>query len=57
MISTVRGIVQQVSAGEMVVEVGGVGLRSWFRGRWSRRWHRSGMSSSCTPTFVVREAR
>ena len=27
MISTVRGIVQQVSAGEMVVEVGGVGLR------------------------------
>ena len=27
MISTVRGIVQQVSAGEMVVEVSGVGLR------------------------------
>ena len=27
MISTVRGIVQQISAGEMVVEVGGVGLR------------------------------
>jgi len=26
-ISTVRGIVQQISAGEMVVEVGGVGLR------------------------------
>jgi Holliday junction DNA helicase RuvA len=27
MISTVRGVVQQISAGEMVVEVGGVGLR------------------------------
>src|SRR3990172_2357627 len=27
MISTVRGIVQQIWAGEMVVEVGGVGLR------------------------------
>lgn len=27
MISTVRGVVQQISAAEMVVEVGGVGLR------------------------------